>query len=194
MSKLPKDKRDKIILIAMGTLVASAALWFFLISSQQTSLKKVRDEATKSREQLEAGQKTVKSQSEVKQEFEEASLALKQREAAMASPNDMYLWHIETLNRFRMNYNVEIPQFGREVMADVGCFPKFPYRAAIFSVRGTAYYHDLGKFLADFENAFPYVRVQNIQMEPYTSDTSASPREKLVFKIELLTLVRPNAI
>jgi len=146
----------------------------------------------KSRDQLARGQTTVKSQAIVNQEFTDASAALKQREAVMASPNDMYFWLIQTLNGFRGNYNVEIPQFGRETPAEVGCFAKFPYSAALFNVRGTAYFHDFGKFLADFENAFPYIRVQNIDLEPRASDASGESREKLDFKIELLTLVRPS--
>jgi membrane protein YdbS with pleckstrin-like domain len=195
MTKLPKDKRDKIILISMGTVVACAAVWFLLIASQRATLAKARQDAEKSREQLEAGQRTVKSQALVKQEFEEISKALRQRESAMASPHDMYLWQIETLNKFRSNYKVEIPQFGREMASEVGAFPKFPYQAAVFNVRGSAHFHDFGRFLADFENSFPYIRVQNIDMEPLPVEAGDdSTREKLGFKIELLTLVRPNAL
>jgi Tfp pilus assembly protein PilO len=199
MSKLPKTKRDQIILISVGTLVVAGALWFLLISAQQGMLKKARAEATKSREELEAGQRTVKNQVLVKQEFEEAHAALRQRESAMASPNDMYLWQIETLNKFRAGYRVEIPQFGREMMTDVGVLPKFPYTAAAFNVRGTAHFHEFGRFLADFENAFPYIRVQNITLEPAfneksssSASVSAEAREKLTFRMELVTLVRPN--
>ena len=196
MSKITKDKRNKIILIAVGTVVVAGALWFLLLSAQRGMLAKAKIEANKNREQLEAGQRTVKSQAVIKQDFEEASQALRRRELVMAPPNDMYLWHIETLNQFRTGYKVEIPQFGRELMAEVGVLPKFPYAAAIFNVRGTAHFHEFGKFLADFENAHPCVRVQNITLEPATGDNlaTAEAREKLSFKMELLTLVRPNAL
>ena len=74
-------------------------------------------------------------------------------------------------------------------------FGKFPYKAAIFNVRGTAYYHDLGKFLADFENAFPYLRVQNLELEPAanSSATTTGEAEKLAFKMEIVALINPNA-
>jgi hypothetical protein len=194
MTKLPKEKRDKIILIGMGTVVACAALWFLLINAQLATLRNVAKDAEKSREQLARGENTVKSQALVNQQFAQASLALKQREAGMAAPNDMYFWLIQTLNGFRSAYKVEIPQFGREMPVEVGCFAKFPYHAALFNVRGTAHFHDFGKFLADFENAFPYIRVQNIDLEPASSESSGNGqlREKLGFKIELLTLVRPT--
>jgi Tfp pilus assembly protein PilO len=198
MTKIPKEKRDKIILISVATLVVTGALWFLLISAQRGMLKRAQSEAAKSREQLEGGQRTVKAQAAMKQEFEEATQALRQREQAMASPSDMYLWHIETLNKFRLGYKVEIPQFGREVMSEVGALPKFPYAAAVFNVRGTAHFHEFGKFLADFENAHPCMRVQNITLEPAPAELiSGDPREareKLSFKMELLTLVRPHAL
>jgi hypothetical protein len=203
MSKLPKDKRDKIILIGMGTAVACAAVWFLLINAQRATLERVRKEAVKSREQLATGEKTLKSQVAVNDEFEAASQALRKRESEMASPSDMFLWHITTLNSFRAPYKVEIPQFGKDLPGEVNCFPKFPYHAASFTVRGTATYHDFGKFLADFENSFPYIRVQNIELDPAAADMvhgnegkekSKEVREQLNFKMELLTLVRPNAI
>ena len=54
---------------------------------------------------------------------------------------------------------------------------------------------DFGKFVADFENAFPYMRIQNIELDPNPS-SSANPSnepEKLGFKMEIVALVNPNA-
>lgn len=192
MSKLPKEKRDKIILVAMVTVVASAALWLLVIKNQQGALTKARAEAVTAEDQLKRGQTTLQTKATIAEEFESASATLRQKEAGMAAPNDMYSWLIQTLNTFKAGRQVEIPQFGREQQAEVGVFPKFPYRAAIFNVRGTAHYHDLGRFLADFENQFPCIRVQNIELEPAATE-SGTPREKLNFKLELLTLVRPVA-
>lgn len=194
MSKIPKDKRDKIILIGMGTVMVCVALWLLVINTQRASLRRVREQASKSREQLARGEATVKTQALINQQFEEASRALKQRESGMAASTDMYSWLIQTLNGFRAGHKVEIPQFGRELPTEVSCFAKFPYRAALFNVRGTAHYHDFGKFLADFENTFPYIRVQNIELEPFSDGASRDEaREILGFKMELLTLVRPIA-
>ncbi|HWN93587.1 MAG TPA: type 4a pilus biogenesis protein PilO [Methylomirabilota bacterium] len=192
MSKVPKEKRDKIILVGIVTVAVSAALWLLLINSQRHTLRNVRAEAVKSRDQSSRGYATLKTREDVKQQFEEATRRLQTRETAMAAPNDMYSWLIQTLNNFRSNYRVDIPQFGREVPAEVGIFAKFPYRAALFNVRGTANYHDFGRFLADFENAFPYIRVQNIELKP-ASESQGDGREKLNFSLELLTLVRPIA-
>jgi Tfp pilus assembly protein PilO len=198
MNKLPKEKRDKIILVCIFTIAASAAIWFLLISAQRKTLNSVREQAQKSKEQLARGNNTLTTRAQVNEQFQELSKRLKDREAAMAAPTDMYSWVVQTLNNFRLPYKVEIPQFGRELPSEVGIFPKFPYRAAMFNLQGTAHYHDFGKFLADFENAFPYIRVQNIDLSPggetvsAVGDSSAN-KEKLNFKMELLTLVRPIA-
>ena len=193
MKALPKDKRDKMILVAIITAALSAAIWLLLINPQRQTLRAVRADIQKSDEQLTRGNATLKTQETVDTQFEAATRALQQRETAMAAPNDMYSWLIQTLNTFRANYRVDIPQFGRELPAEVGIFPKFPYRAALFSVRGTAHYHDFGKFLADFENAFPFIRIQNIELVPAAPESSREAGEKLNFRMELLTLVRPVA-
>lgn len=194
MSKLPKEKRDRIILVGFVTLVASAALWFLMINAQNRTLKAVRGEVEKSRDQLARGNTTLKTQAQIHELYEEASARLKEREAVMAAPNDMYSWLIQTVNKFRAGHKVEIPQFGREVPTEVGTFAKFPYHAAQFNLNGSAHYHDFGKFLAAFENAFPFVRVQNIDLAPMTETAGpAGSQEKLNFKIELVTLVKPVA-
>ena len=45
MSKIPKDKRDKMIVVGIATVVASAALWFLLIKSQYNTLRLARAQA-----------------------------------------------------------------------------------------------------------------------------------------------------
>lgn len=195
MSKIPKDKRDKIILTGFITVAVSVGIWLLVIKAQSQTVKNVRAEAGKSREQLQRGRSTLTTQARIDQDFEEASRKVRQREVGMAAPNDMFSWFVQTLNTFRQGHQVEIPQFGRELPTEVGIFPKFPYHAALFHVKGTAYYHDFGKFLADFENTFPYIRVQNIELYPAgeTLGGTSESREKLNFNMELLTLVKPTA-
>ena len=66
--------------------------------------------------------------------------------------------------------------------------PSFPYKQASVQVQGSAYYYDLGKFLADFENHFPYMRLQNLVLEP---GGGGEDREKLSFHMDIITLVKP---
>jgi Tfp pilus assembly protein PilO len=168
-------------------------LWFLLINSQRQILAHVRQEAQKVRDQLARGEAALKTADEVKTQWEEVTRRLQQREAVMAPPMDSYSWLIQTLNDLRSSHRVEIPQFGQPLASEVGMFSKFPYRAALCNVRGTANYHDFGKFLADLENKFPFVRVQNVDLSA-AAESQAGGREKLNFTMELLTLVKPNAL
>ena len=80
--------------------------------------------------------------------------------------------------------------------------PKFPYQAASFGVKLAARYHDFGAFLADFENRFPYMRVQNLHLEPVSAAPAEealsagerqSHRRTLAITMRVVTLVKPLA-
>jgi hypothetical protein len=49
----------------------------------------------------------------------------------------------------------------------------------------------LGRFIADFENTFPLMRVVNLSLEMNAAPTAAE-RDKLAFKMDIITLVKPN--
>lgn len=192
MNKLPKDKRDKIIGVTMGTLMVVIALWFVLINPLRSKLAQTGRLTADSRAQVERGLKTLASTQQVATAFADVSAQLKSAEDAMAA-GDLYAWMIQTMNQFKLAHSVDIPQISREIPCEVGVFPQFPYRAATFVMHGAAYYHDFGKFLADFENRFPFIRVQNLELEPAVSMKKDEESERLQFKMELVTLIKPVA-
>jgi hypothetical protein len=68
----------------------------------------------------------------------------------------------------------------------------------MFTVRGFAHYHEFGKFLADFENKYPYFRVQNILLETAaaaSTDPAAAQRrkEQLSFRMDIVALIKPSS-
>jgi hypothetical protein len=193
MTQLPKEKRDRLLLIAVGTVVSIIAIYYLLIQSQQKAIDRIAKQTVEEQSKVDNAQRLISSTAEIQKNLEASAQELKTIEDTMAS-GDMYSWVITTINKFRADRKVDIPQFSREVPTDVGLLAKFPYRAALFNVRGTAYFHDFGKFLADFENAFPFVRVQNLDIEPAASSsaTSTGDPEKMAFKMEIVTLVHPT--
>jgi hypothetical protein len=192
MKNLPKEKRDRLILIVLGTVVSLGLLWYLLIRAQEQSIKAIAQKTVEQKDKVGRAQHLISSKAEIEKNLVVAAQKLKVVEAGMAS-GDMYSWVILTINKFKADRNVDIPQFSREIPTDVGLLPRFPYKAALFHLRGAAYFHDFGKFLADFENAFPYIRVQNVELEPAgSSATSTGEPEKLGFRIEIVTLVNPN--
>lgn len=192
MKKLPKEKRDKIILVGIGTAVVVAGLWYAVITTQQNTLKTIADLRESQQTKVQNAERLVATVAEVERRLEAASLRLRAVEKEMAA-GDMYSWVITTMNRFKDGYNIDIPQYSREVIGEVGVLPRFPYRAAVFQLRGTGYYHDFGRFIADFENRFPYMRVQNLELEPagVVAGSNDDP-ERLAFRMEVVALVNPN--
>jgi Tfp pilus assembly protein PilO len=194
MKSLPKDKRDRLIFIAMGTVIAVVAIYFVVIKAQRNSADALGNQIKEQRVKLSNAERLVASTADLNKNLGVASQKLTAIEDGMAS-GDMYAWVIQTVGRFGAERKVDIPQFSREVTTEVGLLPKFPYKAAIFNVRGSAFFHDLGQFLADFENSFPYARVQNLEFEPAggSAATVVSEGEKLSFRMEIVTLINPNA-
>ena len=204
MKSLSKEKRERLILVALLTAGVVTALYYLLIRTQQNSREKLTRQISEQKMKVSHAEQLIASVPDLKKTLETANRAVAHVEEGMAS-GDMYAWVIQTVGRFGAERNVNIPQFSREVTAPVGMFAKFPYKAATFNVRGNAYFHDLGQFLADFENAFPYARVQNLELEPGTSSAANSPannpagpavsadQEKLSFRLEIVTLINPNA-
>jgi hypothetical protein len=195
IKNLSKEKRDRLLLIAIGTIAITVGLYLGLVKAQKRTLDRISKQTAEQSEKVGGAERLMKSRGEVEKSLEANLQKLKAIEQTMAS-GDMYSWIISTVNRFRADRKIDIPQFSREVTTEVGMFPKFPYRAALFNVRGTAHFHDLGKFIADFENTFPYLRVQNVDLEPATQSAAAGAAvdpEKLSFKMEIVALINPNA-
>ena len=195
IKNLPKEKRDHLLLIAIITLAITVGAYFGLVKMQQRKLARIATQTTEQQDKVGGAMRLVSTHDETQQNLEDNLQKLQSLEQNMAS-GDMYSWVITTLNRFRADRKVEIPQFSREITTDIGVFPKFPYKAALFHIRGTAYFHELGKFIADFENTFPHIRIQNIDMEPAAQSaataTPTSDPEKLAFKMEIVALINPN--
>jgi hypothetical protein len=105
-----------------------------------------------------------------------------------AASGDLYSWIITTMRRFKLAHKVEIPQFGvLGPVTEMTMLPEFPYKQVSLTVAGTAHFHDFGRFLADFENKFPHIRVLNL-----TLDADTTEPEMLAFKMEIAALVKPN--
>ena len=195
IKNLPKEKRDRLLLIAIGTVAVTVGLYLGLVKAQKQTLDRISKLTTALNEKVGGAERLMKSRGEVEKSLETNLQKLKAIEQTMAS-GDMYSWIISTVNRFRADRKIDIPQFSREVTTEVGMFSKFPYKAALFNIRGTAHFHDLGKFIADFENTYPYLRVQNIDLDPAGQSAATGAGgdpEKLSFKMEIVALINPNA-
>ena len=190
MNKLSKEKRTHLVLVILITIVVLAGLWFGLINLQQQKLRALDDKKTSTRAKLDRVEQAVKNAETLEADVAQTTKQLAQLEDDMA-PGDALSWMWSKINQFKPPYKVEIPQISSpETSKDVDIIPKFPYKQATFVVSGSAYFHEFGRFIADFENHFPYFRIENLSQQPLLADNE---REKLQFKLDLITLVKPGA-
>jgi Tfp pilus assembly protein PilO len=190
MKKLSKEKRQQLVLVILVTMVVIAGFWYGIINLQNAQLGKVSKSLEGAKERLSKVQQAVQSADKIEADLKVATQKIGAIEDGMAS-GDMFSWFVLMLREFQLNHKVEIPQISRESTGEVLLLPDFPYKQATYTLRGTAFYQDIGKFLAEFENRFTYIRLQNLELEPNPSSIPGE-MEKLGFKMEVLALVKPT--
>ena len=191
-NQLSKQKRQQLILVALATAGVLGGLAYGPLNSQYSSLNRLAGLKAASRAKLKTIQSAIKTSDQLQTDLAAAKAALDLAEADTAC-GDLYASVITTLRRFKANYHVEIPQFSPiSPESEVPLFPGFPYKQASMTVSGTATFHDFGRFLADFENEFPHVRIMNLTLDPNSSPVP-DQKETIVFKMDIITLVKNNA-
>jgi Tfp pilus assembly protein PilO len=171
MIKLTKAQRDQLIAVAIGAVAIMAALWYLVIVAQGKELAVVQANCKTMRTKLDAASDKVKQAEEKNLELTNCLATLHQREATFAPAHEPYSWMVEVMARFSLpaeevlryksvsNIEPKPPE-----ISDKGVIAGFPYKWARFHITGQGHYHDFGKFVADFENAFPYFSIQNLEI------------------------------
>lgn len=204
MNKLSKEKRDRLLLVCLGTAAILCALYLLVVTAQRTALAACAEQTDLAKDKLAKAERWLRMAPGIQSRLEACRQELASRQEQMA-PLDKFKWFYNTLEGFLTRHQVKLIDITREPqVGEVGVLPKFPYQAAVFGVKLRARYHDFGKFLADFENEFPYMRVQNIEIEPEIlsqassfTETSeqerrASVSEALAINMRVVTLVKPG--
>jgi len=189
--KLPREKRNKLLAVVAGTLVALVGLYFGLIKYQEQNLQRLAEKKVAVEARRKQVLDAIKRASQIETDLAAAKKAMADAEADIAS-GDLYSWVINTLRDFKAKYKVNIPQFNPiGSTMEVNLLPNFPYKQAALSVAGTAHFHDFGRFLADLENQFPHIRVMNLSLE-LNQSPAAEDQETVYFKLDIVTLVKTN--
>ena len=192
MNNYHKEKRKQLVLVTMLAAMALGGLWFGLIKFQKEGLERLAEKKAAAEKQLQVVKQSIENSDQLEAELKEANKTVAQLEEGMAS-GDLYSWAINTIRQFKLPYKVEIPQFSQiDGPKDSTMLANFPYKQATLTIGGTAQYQDLGRFIADFENNFPFMRMMNLTLEP-ASTLIGNERDKLSFKIEIAALVKPSA-
>jgi hypothetical protein len=191
LRKLPKEKLNHLVLVTLATLIGVVGLYFGLIRRQNENLTQLAQQKAAATKKLQEVQDAIHRADPIKAGLDEARNTLTAAESDVAS-GDLYAWVINWLRGFKAPYKVEIPQFSQlGPLTDVNLLPNFPYKQTTLTVAGTAHFHDLGRFLADLENQFPHVRLVNLSLDANAPSSTGEP-ETLAFKIDIVTLAKPN--
>lgn len=190
MNRLSREKRTQLIVVVSLTVVALGLIYFFLILPQKNGLQQLASAKIDAEKKLQQYQDTIKKADETATNLQLVATSLTTAETDIAS-GDIYAWTYDTIRRFKTNYHVDIPNIGQpsDVTA-VDLLPGYPYKQIRLSLNGTAFYHDLGKFVADFENTFPHMRLVNLEIQPSPGGTATDAAEKLAFRMEVIILVK----
>jgi hypothetical protein len=191
MKKLSKEKQQHLVLVALLTVGGVVGLWFGVARLQRQVLADLGKKKASAQQESRTVNQTIANAAQIAADKTEAAQRLAKLEEGMAS-GDLYSWSFNTLRQFKASYKVEIPQFSQvEGPKEVTMLPHFPYKQATMTIAGTAMFHELGRFICDFENQFPYFRVMNLSIEPVSSG-SGPDKEKLSFRMEVAALVKPG--
>ena len=189
MKKISQEKRNQLIIVVAITLAVLGLIYFFLIQPQYDSLKNIAGATKTADSKLVSIKNTITNADTVASDLVETTSAVLHNEEDMAS-GDLYSWTYDTMRHFKQPYRVEIPDVGHPTIGEMDLLPSFPYKQIRFNLVGTAYYHDLGKFIADFENNFPHARVIRLIVEPIPG--ADINNERLSFRMEIIALVKTN--
>jgi hypothetical protein len=149
---------------------------------------------------LKKGQAAVQQAEQIKSELEAETEKQMEIERSMAS-GDTYTWARQLMmDKARVGHEgINIPEVTKPADSKVGVLPDFPYRATVFTVRGSGHYHEIGTFLAGFENDYPYFQIRDLSLGP-TPESGTSVglsafrpgEEKVFFKMDVVALMKPQ--
>ena len=193
MSKyIPKAKYQQMLMLVVGTGGAAALIWLALLNPAISNLKATTEQIAQWRSKLKTEMQHLGLAERFKNDVVSATMKLQAIEEEMPQ-GDLYRWVIKILLPFQVRHDVEFSGFEPPQVGDSIRWPNAPYKSSIFSVAGVATYHNFGKFLADFENTYPYLTLRALELEPSGPNSGGSEDDRNIrFKMEFVAPVKPT--
>jgi hypothetical protein len=171
MIKITKTQRGQLIGVGIGAVAVMAGLWYFVVRAQGAELRATIASSAKLGARRREEYTVVHQAEQTGLELTNCLEKLHQREAGFAPEHEPYSWMRAVMDRFYLPPNGSHPyrtvsniDFKQPEITEKGIIAAFPYKWAKFHITGEGRYHDFGKFIADFENAFPYFRIQDLDI------------------------------
>lgn len=191
------DKRNQLILLVIGTLGGIALFYAGVIGplvdwrdSQRQALASTQAQLQNSRAQVQTATRNLA-------DLEANQQRLRLMERLMPGADlggDVYLWMLNRMAVLGDRWSI----LGQDVLqpqpATVDLPPAVPYGAANFSLLGAAPFKHVGGMLAEFENSFPFTRMNGLTLQATTPGLTVGEAEAqmLSFRLDFACLVITN--
>jgi hypothetical protein len=189
MSALPKEKRDSIVLVVLGTGILLAGIYYGLIDPQLKGLQTKGKRQDQASQKVQQAERLVKQAQKIQEDLLAAKVRLQECEAKMAS-GDYYTWSFKLMEQFMTTNQIKLLDASRPQETEVGLYADFPYKAMKFTMRASGFFHDFGRFLAAFENTYPHMRIQDLTLDSAHGSNDEIP-EKLTIQFDVVALTKP---
>ena len=204
MNKMSKEKRDKLILTWLCIIGVLGTLYTFVWGAQTDKLTEYGNGSKKADDLLYRAQRLIDNSPIIERNLATNRLVLQQMHSAMAAPGSEYETFIRIMKAVELKLDSAIVArlATRTEVVREGLLPNFPYPEVSISFVPSAHFHELGQFIAELENSYPFMRVGSVRMNPEA--TPRGPRsknsaasdinEKLGGDVRLTNFIKPNAI
>ena len=187
---LTPEKIKELVLIALVTTCVVSVIFLYLIQPEYEHKKELARKTVEAQSSFDDIMKMIKLRDSTATDLATVTKQIAMSEEDIAS-GDVYSWTYDTLRRFKSKYPLDIPNLGQPVISDVDLIGEIPYRQLKVPISGSGFYHDIGRFIADFENNFPHIRVVNLSLIP-GSNIPGTTAERLTFRMDVIALVKLN--
>ncbi|MBI4659199.1 MAG: hypothetical protein HY735_10180 [Verrucomicrobia bacterium] len=180
MNKLSREKRNQLMAVAAATLALCGVLWYLVVRPKNAELQKTDEAVADAQNKIEKAQRLVKRRSAIDADLAQLHEQIAQVEAEMLPVEQLTgkKWiYDKLLNFIKDRYDVTLMNLSNDALIGKQflLLPKFdPYSTAAYTVELRAFFHEFGKFIADFENRFPYLRIQNLKVWPLATPMAAA--------------------
>ena len=205
MNKISKDKRDKVVLSCLLFVGLAGLLYTFVLGWQKDQLAALHKQIITARDKLSKAEGLVRRGPMIEVSLKENQKLLETRQETMTPQGQYYYWFLKLMDQFREQEKLNpvfIIDITQPEFIEAGIFPSFPFKAASFGMRLNGQFHDVGRFIADLENTYPYFRVQSVKMLPQRGNVlggaavlkeapiAQAPTDNLVVEVRVVTLIR----
>ncbi len=192
MNKKDVQKRKQVFIAICVAAVSLFTIYFVLVHSQQSRVIELNRAIAGVVQEIEDAQQSSKLAPKMESDMLTSSNRLYEAELKMAN-GDVYFWMVKRLEEFQRTSSVQFDDIDPPRIESSATLPKVKYSAARFNVTGRATYDHFGLFLAKFENNFPFMHLNGLELYATPSGDADSPNnEELRFKMELTILVGSN--